>query len=79
MQRFWILLGIALVLGLVASAGLAAEMPFDFKLGEEGITSAGVYTPGGQLVRVLWSLKRLPAGKQTARWDDLDELGRSPT
>ena len=77
MQSFRLLLAVGFVLVCFGSAGRAAVTRFEFTLDREGVTSAGVYTPAGQLVRELWSLKRVPAGKQAATWDGLDDLGRN--
>lgn len=72
-------LGCALLIALVAAlpagaqeAGLRAE----FTMKKAGSTSAGVFDATGRLVRVLWTMKELPAGKQSAEWDGRDEFGQ---
>ncbi len=72
-----------------SSAARAAEAPaqevkegppvvtFAFRLDKAGPTSAGVFDGDGRLVRVLWTMKDLPAGKHEAGWDGLDGWGEA--
>ena len=48
---------------------------FSFKLPKGGLTSAAVYDGQGRIVRSLWAMKRLEAGRHTGRWDGRDDLG----
>lgn len=54
----------------------AAVAEFSFTLEKPGLTSAGIYDAQGRLVRVLWTMKQLAAGRETAPWDGLDEFGQ---
>ena len=48
-----------------------------FNLPQPALTSAGIYDTNGHLVRVLWTMKQLAAGAQTAPWDGLDQTGQA--
>ena len=50
---------------------------FSFRLPASGQTSAGVYDAKGRLVQVLWTMKPMTAGKQTAAWDGKDQFGQA--
>lgn len=77
-------LSFLLVSGLGSSRPATASEPvaatgsgrFEFALSRDAATSAGVYD-GDRLVRTLWSLKRLPAGRQVGEWDGTDQFGRA--
>ncbi len=45
-----------------------------FDLDAEAVTTGGIFDAQGRLVRSLWKLKRLPAGKHERGWDGLDDL-----
>ena len=50
---------------------------FELTLAKDAaLTSAGVYDPGGHLVRTLWTMEPQKAGTSKATWDGLDEFGR---
>jgi hypothetical protein len=51
-------------------------LTFEFAIPAPGSTSAGVYDAGGHLVRQLWAMKPLRAGKHTGQWDGRDEFGQ---
>ncbi|HWE96909.1 MAG TPA: FlgD immunoglobulin-like domain containing protein [Tepidisphaeraceae bacterium] len=53
----------------------AADVPFEFTLPKPAVTSAGVYDSDGKLVRVLWTLEKLDAGKFSRAWDGKDQIG----
>ena len=74
-MRWWLVI-VAWSLALV-SAGVAGEVAFEFRLDSEAVTSSSVFSPQGQMVRALLSLKKLPPGRQSGRWDGLDDLGRN--
>ncbi len=46
---------------------------FSFTLDTSSVTSAGVYTKKGVLVRTLWTTERKAAGTHTAFWDGTDD------
>jgi len=50
---------------------------FSFNLDKPARTSAGIYDADDRLVRVLWTMKELPAGKHTGQWDGQDEFGQA--
>lgn len=76
-KRFVTVTVIAWTLGILLPRGTArAETSFAFALPQPGTTSAGVYDAQGRLVRVLWTMKELPAGPQSATWDGLDAWGQ---
>ncbi|HUW33251.1 MAG TPA: FlgD immunoglobulin-like domain containing protein, partial [Planctomycetota bacterium] len=78
MNRYCWIAFAAAVCVILAHGVLAAEgTQFQFSLDKAALTSAGVYTPDGLMVRTLWTLKELPAGKHTETWDGLDDLGRN--
>jgi len=58
-----------------APAAATARIEFTFTLDKPGLASAGVFDAEGRLVRTLWAMKELPAGKQTGQWDGLDDFG----
>src|SRR5258706_9752065 len=60
---------------LLAMQSLLAAAEFEFKLAKPALTSGGVFDKEGRLVRVLWSMKDLPVGKQHGDWDGKDEFG----
>jgi hypothetical protein len=57
-----------------AAEAKAREITLSFALPQPGLTSAGIYDATGRLVRVLWTLKSLPAGQQKTTWDGNDAL-----
>jgi len=62
-----------------APAGAAskpATVPSDFSytLPQGGMTSAGVFDADGRLVRTLWRLTSMPAGKHAGVWDGMTDL-----
>jgi hypothetical protein len=56
------------------ASGPAVE--FEFSLDKPALTSAGVYDANDRLVRVLWTMKDSPAGRQVGQWDGQDEFGQ---
>ncbi|MFZ4682496.1 MAG: FlgD immunoglobulin-like domain containing protein, partial [Terrimicrobiaceae bacterium] len=66
----------SLVLAFLASlAMITSGSGFSWNLAEEGLVSAGIYSPEGNLVRVLWTMKRFPAGSYQSSWDGLKDDG----
>jgi sugar lactone lactonase YvrE len=71
-------------MGLAASAASIVETDsakpvrasVEFDLPADGLTSGGVFRPDGELVRQLWAMKRLTAGKHRAGWDGMDGFGQ---
>jgi hypothetical protein len=59
----------------ISSCALAADVSFDFALPKPAVTSAGVYDDDGRLLRVLWTMEKLDAGKFSRAWDGKDDLG----
>lgn len=57
------------------SAICNADVSFDFVLPKAATTSAGVFTPDGKLVRVLWTMQKMDAGHIARSWDGKDEFG----
>ncbi len=55
--------------GTQGATGIPVSMPCD------GKASLGLYTPGGQLVRILAQAVSLKQGAYTARWDGMDLWG----
>lgn len=53
-----------------------SNVVFRFSLDHPSITSAGVFTGDGALIRTLWSGRKYEAGAYTADWDGLDDEGR---
>ena len=51
------------------------ETQISFELPRDGEVGLGIYSPDGRLVRTLVMGTR-PAGRQTIRWDGLDDTGR---
>jgi hypothetical protein len=69
---------------LIVFAAIASASPptqptreFAFTLDAPGPTSAGVLDGNGRLIRVLWTMKDLPAGRHSGQWDGQDELGQA--
>jgi len=50
---------------------------FEFTLKRDATTSAGIYDVNDRLVRTLWSVKPLTAGRHSGEWDGVDQLGRT--
>lgn len=63
---------------LLLAGGLArpAELQFEFTLDNEYSSSAGVFDVQGNLLRTLWSNRRLSPGRQHGLWDGRDDDGR---
>lgn len=59
-----------------ARGDAAAKAFIRFELDAEASTTGGIFDAEGKLVRVLWKLKKLPAGKHERGWDGLDDLDR---
>jgi sugar lactone lactonase YvrE len=70
-------LGGAAILSAVSERStLPPAGSFAFTLKRPATASAGVFDAQGRLVRVLWTMKSLPAGKRTGRWDGEDDFGK---
>ncbi|MDP6380006.1 MAG: FlgD immunoglobulin-like domain containing protein [Phycisphaerae bacterium] len=88
MDRLYFLLPAVLAAILLGGRGfvscaLAADKPapgqaieFEFSLTEAAKTSAGVFDADGRLVRALWAIENLKAGKHKKTWDGLDDFGK---
>jgi len=63
----------ALILG--PAFAFADDATFHFEVPKPAKTSAGIFTPQGELVQVLWTEKEL-SGEQAARWDGKDAFGQ---
>jgi hypothetical protein len=50
-------------------------IPFSFTLNQSAVTSAGVYSKSGVLLRTLWSAVRFSQGLHKASWDSFDDEG----
>src|SRR5262249_23251615 len=74
---FFAVLGFGVVMPrAVAQSGTASLAGrFQFSLKTKGTTSAGVFDRSGRLVRPLWSLRPLEAGRHSDSWDDRDQFG----
>ena len=83
----WILRAFAGILIVSCGTAAAEDAPtskpagpvstFEFVLKKPApLTSAGVFDANGALVRQLWALKPLAAGRHTGQWDGLDESGK---
>ncbi len=67
---------IALTFSLACSLLAAAQaQTYSWSLSEPGLTSAGIYDASGGLTRVLWTMKKLPAGSYQSTWDGLKDDG----
>jgi len=72
----------ALVCGVAATVAraqkelLAETLGFSFEMPRDAVTSAGVYDPAGHLIKLLWTMQPLTAGKQVGQWDRANELGQ---
>ena len=54
------------------------QVKFPFEIARAApLTGAGIFNASGRLVRQLWALKPLPAGKHTGTWDRKDEFGKA--
>lgn len=75
---FWACWIILACLGGVSGRADAQSTPFIFTLDEPCKTSAGVYTPNGNLVRTLWSkVPYAAAGTYSNVWDGRDDHGNT--
>ena len=72
-----LILILAVALPLLACTASSAATRFRFSLDKDCTTSAGVYTPDGRAVRMLWGLKQLKDGTHREEWDGLDDLGHN--
>lgn len=73
---------VALALGAAfASSPSAAQTPtrWSFSLPASAVTSAGVYSGSGKLLRTLWRAETLAAGRHAGVWNGLDDLGHAAT
>ena len=69
-----------LACSLAMFAALAQPpLKWAFSLPHEAVTSAGVYTLEGKLVRTLWRAETLRRGSHFGAWDGLDDLGQTAT
>src|SRR4051812_138501 len=48
---------------------------YSWSLSQPALTSAGIYDASGQLIRVLWTMRKLPAGSYQSTWDGLKDDG----
>ncbi len=55
--------------------GQLGPIDLTFSLPEESVATLGLYTPAGQVVRILGQVLRLPAGEHEIRWDGMDLFG----
>ncbi len=56
---------------------VAGRLQFSFTLANNAITSAGVYTTSGKLLRTLWNNIRYQQGTNYAAWDGKDDSGNA--
>ncbi len=52
-----------------------ADVSFDFTVPKAANTSAGIFSADGKLLRVLWTIQKLDAGRYTRTWDGKDDYG----
>lgn len=67
-----------IAIALFAICSLIASVraqTYSWSLSQPALTSAGIYDASGQLIRVLWTMKRLPAGSYQSTWDGLKDDG----
>jgi len=82
--------GLACLIGLVTAAGLLPHGPalaaeaanpagsarIAFTLARDAVTSAGVFTEDGRLLRTLWRAQPLAKGEHVRAWDRRDDAGQ---
>ena len=58
-----------------AADAKAREVKLSFTAPRPGLATAGIFNSQGRLIRTLWALKNIQAGRQETIWDGNDGLG----
>jgi len=67
----------SVAVNVVAPGNLSGAMGLSFSLPERARTSAGIYDPGGKLIKTLWSNVTYSAGGHLEFWNGTNDLGET--
>ena len=74
-MRKWMVLFGLLVIFIFSLKSYAID--FRFNLKKNSLTSAGIFSSEGKLIKTLWSMKELNKGEHTEIWDGKNKYGES--